>query len=243
MSTPPNVDKVGFYNQMKGMLELIPSEHRLPGFFFVILQSILVTLAFKTEDPEFLKICVWGIFGLGALFIPVFFITSRSKVSKPASSPSQGQIAQGFKMLDEEAQLSFLKGGSAETLEGHWKVYWFAGDKGERFKREPDLADSDVTPETCRLYVRESQIFGACEDPFTAAKFYWFFGRISEANHITLTYWSDRKLPEKILVGTVFLEIEHKIQKENKGPRLTGVWHGCTDPNTIKSGTVIWEKM
>jgi hypothetical protein len=242
MNTPTQGQKADFYDKMKGMLELVPSEHRLPGLFFIILQSILVTLALKTNDAEFLKTCVWGIIGLGALFIPVFFITSRSKVSKPAA-PSQGQIAQGFKMLDEEAQLSFLKGGSAEALEGHWKVYWFTGSEGERFKREPELADSDVTPETCRLYVRESQIFGACEDPFTAAKFYWFFGRISEANHITLTYWSDRKLPEKILVGTVFLNIEHKIEKVLKGPRLTGFWHGCTDPNTIKSGTVIWEKM
>jgi hypothetical protein len=241
MSTPPQGEKAEFYEKMKGMLELVPSEHRLPGLFFIIMQSILVTLALKTDDAEFLQACVWGIVGLGALFIPVFFITSRPKASKPTSN--RGQIAQGFKMLDKEAQLSFLAGGSSEALEGHWKVYWFTGDKGERFKREPELDDTEVTPETCRLYVHESQIYGRCEDPFTAAKFYWFFGRISEADHITLTYWSDRKLPEKILVGTVFLELEHKIQKKHAGPRLTGFWHGCTDKNVIKSGTVIWEKM
>lgn len=177
------------------------------------------------EQKKLLQQLKWGIrlnLALSLLLIGFFiFYLISLFFGEPLFSTKFGEE------FTQHAKDSFLNGGEAGDLTGFWQVSWYTEGSTEPHK------------EVISLDNQGSEILGTATDKTTPAKTYWYHGRISNKNIITLLYWSQYDTPQASLVGVLLLE----LQQEKEPVKLVGTWSGYSRSEKILQGTVEWTKM
>ncbi len=119
-----------------------------------------------------------------------------------------------------DARRSFIEPmGAGDRLSGIWKAEWYVRDsQGQRIPNPPNPEDTPM------LQVNGAEIFGRVMDKGQEIYYrYWFYGRVSAKNNVTLIYWSKSESKHEALVGVVFLEVMDEVGKEL---RMVGTWRG-----------------
>ncbi|MEK7482803.1 MAG: serine/threonine-protein kinase [Planctomycetota bacterium] len=156
-----------------------------------------------------------------ALLLGGVFLVERLKPVDPIFSSQFGLD------FNQHAKDSYLNGGDASLLEGYWKVKWYS-------EGDPTAHLEQITLDT-----NKSEILGTATDKTTVAKTYWYHGRLSSKNILTLEYWSQYNTEQASLVGTLFLE----VISASTPMTLKGYWYGYSRNGTIIHGTVEWNKL
>jgi hypothetical protein len=226
---------------MTGLLDAAP---RILSFGAIGLALLLAFLAYRllqrltdrTQDiPRNLSFSIWGFMGLcfsmtgGAVFL---------QLSPNQDASSCWGAAQG-----DYAHSSFIKGGNAKALTGHWLgTYYVNGPDGQSHQykyRDPSGKMVDYPPESIDLTGNRAVVSGHSGLSSGEHVASWGEGRLSTGNDLAIIYWSPEDGVESTMTGVNFLTLSQNFQE---GQTLDGWWVGRNRDGTIAMGKTVWRK-
>lgn len=147
-------------------------------------------------------------------------------------------------LLEKVGAEGFVKGGVTDGLDGRWQVSWKQYDKDRNLKpytiEDPETGEEKPYPDDIvHMKIHKSVIAGEAHDQ-TTNRIYYFGGRLSTGNTMTLLYWSRPDIDEAVLVGVLLLT----VKREFKNITMSGSWTGYDRHiNAPVEGTVTWTKL
>lgn len=181
---------------------------------------VLASLVGGDPQTTLYSILSWFVFLIGSVLVVAWNETS-------GKDKDDGNFRG---IPDEVAENAFFKGTNAGFLSGFWKAKWHVTEGTPH-----DHDDEDQV----NLLCEDAAIFASSFDDETG-KTFWMFGRLSDCDVVTLTYWSSLEKGYSFLTGCVVLELDESF--EGKGRRMTGTWRGMGKDGSIVHGTTEWEK-
>lgn len=143
------------------------------------------------------------------------------------------------------AEDAFIHGGEARRLNGVWDVVWFTTDEnGQQVPFKIDDPENpgkkiDYPPEVTTLTSYGAVV--SCKTTYSSGDLidYWYEGRLSAGDDVTLLYWQPAGDETEKLMGVVFLTVNERL---NKPLEMTGWWQGRTRDGKVTTGTTRWQK-
>lgn len=213
-----------------------------PLAFFALVVTVavaaLIATANQIEEPATKQFLVIGIVLLLILMVTFAGLSLLKKGNSSVYYPSHGAL------IGEPAIKSFFEGGDAAKLAGRWEVDWKVyDDEGNEISyqvHENGNMDKiiEYPKEIASIQAHGALVSVENFDPTTKYT-YFFEGRLSEKDIVTLIYWSKNFELEKYLVGSVILQYEASV----RGISMSGDWIGYDRSNKVTSGKVYWNKL
>jgi hypothetical protein len=142
------------------------------------------------------------------------------------------------------AHTSFVKGGDASVLNGHWlATYFVTGPDGKSHQyqyRDNTGKMVDYPPEGIDLIGYGAVVSGRSNLSSGEHVASWGEGRLSTDNDLAIIYWSPEEGVESTMSGVNFLTLNQNFQN---GQTLEGWWAGRNRDGTIATGKTIWHKV
>ncbi len=200
--------------------------------------ALLRNISSEAKLSRSLTGLIAGFMGMSTILAGLTTTLEISRNKKAMGSDTWGST------WGSDAEFAFRSGGVAEELTGNWEAVWKEfnenGDAVPYSFPDPNTGQMiEYPPEQMLIAGRGAMV--SCKTTYATGENidYWYEGRISSGNHITLIYWTPNEGPGSKLVGTVFLEY---ITELNKSPQLIGTWTGRTRDREITKGTTVWTK-
>lgn len=193
-----------------------------------------------------LKVSTAG-FMLTALFVllgSVFTLGVKS-VDTDNVVKVEGALAWGS-LQGQKAHDSFNHGGDGTKLSGEWKVDWWV-DTGsgeeERYSYFDHAKKQKVVYPTETITVTAVNAVVSAWAMYSSNEGirYWYEGRVSSGDRVTLVYWVESGDGREKLVGSVFLTFEEGL-KDNYPSTMTGHWSGFVRDGKVVKGRTVWTK-
>lgn len=167
-----------------------------------------------------------------------------ANLSEKSSLVINGEVGWGS-IQGAEAINSFLQGGDATKLSGVWNAEWWVDlpNGGEEKYSYMDENGNKVIYPKEKIYIQSHQAVVSCKVEYSSGEdiWYWYEGRHSDGNHVTLIYWVERGDEREKLVGVVFLEFKDGL-KGNRKSKLSGRWIGYVRDGIQVEGRTEWTK-
>lgn len=147
-------------------------------------------------------------------------------------------------MEGDYAQRSFLSGGHANVLTGHWVATYYLQDSAGKpipyqYKDPKTGKMVDYPPESIDLIASESVVSGKTTLSSGEHVSSWGEGRLSASNDLALIYWSPSDGTEATMSGVNYLQLTENFQE---GLSMRGTWIGRNRDGSVTVGTTEWKK-
>ena len=168
---------------------------------------------------------------------------TASAVYLEISHQATGTTSSWGEKQGDVAHTSFIKGGDASVLTGHWLgTYYVNGPDGKSHQYQYlDQSGKEVNypPEKIDLTGDGAVVSGRSYLSSGEHVASWGEGRLSSANDLAIIYRSSADGVESTMTGANFLTLSQDFQD---GQTLQGFWVGRNRDGTIATGKTIWRK-